>query len=313
MPHLTSQAHSLLASQHGVASIEQLVGCGVALHDVRRIQQQGGLELVIRGAYRSPSVPLTELTRCAAVCVAHPQLAIAGPTAGRLWGLRRLPRDRRVHVLAPPASHPTTARWVVAYRTADVHDRDIVQRSDGIRLTSRPRTAFDLARTLSPLDLRSVIEQAIADGHHTADDMIAVAIDWLSPRRRWARTFLEQVERRVGGGGAESHHELLLAEALASSGVRGLVRQHRLELPGYGRARLDLAVPDLRWAIEVDVHPSHREPAGIAADARRDRAARSIDWTVSRVPEAGFGAALPATVTDLLEIHHSRRNQLALR
>jgi len=227
--------------------------------------------------------------------------------------LRRLPRDHRVHVLARPASHPTTVPWVVPYRTADVHDRDIVQWSDGIRLTSRPRTAFDLARTLSPLDLRSVIEQAIADGHHTADDMVAVAIDWLSPRRRWARTFLEQVERRVGGGGAESHHELLLAEALASAGVRGLVRRHRLVLPDYGPARFDLAVPDLRWAIEVDVHPSHREPAGIASDAQRDRAARSIDWAVSRVPEAGFGAALPSTVVALLETHRSRHDQPTVR
>jgi very-short-patch-repair endonuclease len=309
VPHLTPQAHRLLATHHGVASIDQLVQCGVPRHDVRRLQQAGGLELLVQGAYRSPSVPLTELTRCAAVCVAHPRLAIAGPTAGRLWGFRRMPPDQRVHVLAPPASHPTIAPWVVPYRTAHVHDRDIIERPDGIRITSRARTAFDLARTLSPLDLRSVIEQAIAEGGHTEDDMFDVAIDWLSPRRRWARTFLEQLDRRVRGGGAESHHELVLAEALVAAGVRGLVRQHPIELPGYGRARFDLAVPLLRWAIEVDVYPTHREPQGITSDAARDESALSVGWLVSRVPETGFGPALNSTVTRLSDIHRNRRKR----
>jgi very-short-patch-repair endonuclease len=218
-----------------------------------------------------------------------------------------MPPDQRVHVLAPPASHPTIAPWVVPYRTAHVHDRDIIERPDGIRITSRARTAFDLARMLSPLDLRSVIEQAIAEGGHTEDDMFDVAIDWLSPRRRWARTFLEQLDRRVRGGGAESHHELVLAEALVAAGVRGLVRQHPIELPGYGRARFDLAVPPLRWAIEVDVHPTHREPQGITSDAARDESALSVGWLVSRVPETGFGPALNSTVTALIDIHRTRR------
>ena len=46
MPHLTPQAHRLLASQHGVASIEQLVECGVARHDIRRIQQETGFTAI---------------------------------------------------------------------------------------------------------------------------------------------------------------------------------------------------------------------------------------------------------------------------
>jgi very-short-patch-repair endonuclease len=220
-----------------------------------------------------------------------------------------MPPDQRIHVLAPPASHPTVAPWVVPYRTAHVHHHDIIERSDGIRVTSRARTAFDLARTLSPLDLRSVIEQAMADGGHNDDEMVAVAIDWLSPRRRWARTFLEQLDRRVTGGGAESHHELVLAEALVTAGIRGLVRQYTIELPGYGRARFDLAVPSLRWAIEVDVHPTHREAAGIASDVRRDEAAGSIGWHVSRVPAAGFGHALVSTVATLGDVHRDRQRQ----
>ncbi len=310
MAHLTAAAHRHFARHHGIASVDQLIDCGLTFDRIQRIRQDGGLDLVLPGAYRTPSAPLDELARCAAVSIAHPEVAIAGPTAGRLWGFRRLPDDRRVHVLAPPRSHPTRTPWVVPYRTAAVHDHDIVERSDGIRLTSRARTAFDLARFVAPLDLRSIIEQAMRDGPHTEADMYETAVDWLSPRRPWAREFLEQLERRVRGGAAESHPELLLGEALEAAGVSGLVRQHPIRLPGYGSARFDLAIPKLKWAIEIDVHPTHRESRGIRSDAARDDAAVAIGWFVSRVVDTGFGPRLPATVSDLVAVYHTLRAQL---
>lgn len=307
MAHLTPEAHQHLASHHGIASVEQLIDCGLTFDRIQRIRQDGGLELVLPGAYRTPSAPFDELARAAAVTTAHPELAIAGPTAGRLWGFRRLPPDHRIHVIAPPGSHPTRISWVMPYRTSAIHDRDIVERVDGIRVTSRARTALDLARFVPPLALRSIIEQAMRDGRYSEDDMRAVAVDWLSPRRPWARCFLRQLEWRVGGGAADSHHEVILGEALEAAGVRGLVRQHEIALPGYGAARFDLAVPGLRWAIEVDVHPSHSESLGVRSDAARDAAATSLGWCVTRVVEAEFGTCLPATVDGLLQRFRSLR------
>lgn len=309
MAHLTAAAHRHLATHHGIASVDQLIACGLTFDRIRRICQDGGLELVLAGAYRTPSAPFDDLARCAAVSIAHPELAIAGPTAGRLWGFRRIPNDPRIHVLAPPRSHPTRIPWVVPYRTAAVHDHDVVQRDDGIRVTTRARTAFDLARFVGPLELRSIIEQAISEGRHDEDEMYEVAADWLSPRRRWARRFVEQLDRRVGGGAAESHYELLLGEALETAGVIGLVRQHPCTLPGYGRARFDLAVPGLQWAVEIDVHPSHTDPNGIRSDSRRDEAARAVGWCVARVVESDFGERLPATVDRLLGAYHARLRQ----
>ncbi len=123
MATLNPLAHALLARQHGVASTRQLLDTGISVRRLQRLQHEGSLDLVLRGAYRTPSAPLTEPARCAAVCSARPDVAIAGPTAGRLWGFRRLPSDQRIHVLAPPASNPAIARWVVPYRTAARHDR----------------------------------------------------------------------------------------------------------------------------------------------------------------------------------------------
>lgn len=306
MAHLTPAAHHHFATHHGVASIRQLIECGMTRHEIKRLTELGSLDLVIQGAYRTPSVDFDELARCAAISIAHPDSVIAGPTAGRLWGFRRLPADRRIHVISPPASHPTSCDWVVPYRTAAIESDDIVERPDGIRVTTRPRTAFDLARFVSPFNLRSIIEQAMHDGHHSADEMAEVAIPWQSPRRRWARTYLEQLDRRVDGGAAESHPEVVLAEALVRAGVRGLRRQHPIVLPEYGPARFDLAVPAIQWAIEVDIHPTHRESAGIDSDERRDRSATNIGWLVSRVPEHAFREAFKQTVSELHAIYVER-------
>jgi hypothetical protein len=214
-------------------------------------------------------------------------------------------------VIAPRASNPAIARWVVPYRTDARHDADILQRDDGIRVTSRARTAFDLARWLGPDDLLSVIEQAAHDGHVSDDEFLAAAVDWISPRRPWAREFLRALDRRLPGGPAESHPEVRVADALGRAGVRGLVRQHCIQLPGHGDVRFDLAVPELRWAIEVDLHPRHRETMGIAADIRRDRAASSIGWSTSRITEAQYDRSFNETIAELALVHSDLRRRLA--
>ena len=311
MVHLNARAHVLFATQHGVASLDQLMSTGITTSQLKRLRTAGAIERILNTAYRSPSVPFDEMSRCAAVCLAHADTAVAGPTAGRLWGFRRLPADHRIHVLAPPASHPFAPDWVIPYRTAAFHPHDIIERSDGIRVTSRARTAFDLSRWLRPSDLLSVIEQAAHDGNLTDADLHEVAIDWVSPRRPWATVFLRQVGRRLPGGAAESHPEVRVANALANASVFGLVRQFRIDLPDYGAARFDLAVPRLKWAIEVDVHPTHGETEGTRNDQRRDIAARSAGWEVSRISRSLYENSFDQTITDLAAHFRSRTQRSA--
>jgi len=117
------------------------------------------------------------------------------------------------------------------------------------------------------------------------------------------------LDDRVPGGPAESHAEFIVGEALAAVGIRGLVRQHRLAVPGVGRFRFDLAVPDLRWAIEVDAFPPHRETAGHRADLRRDAAVASMGWSTTRLGPRDLGVALDGTVQHLRAEFHRRRQQ----
>ena len=309
MAIFTTESLEFLRTHHGVATSFELQQCGLSAPAVRSLVEAGNLVAVVKGVYRIPAVALDESARCAAICAAHPDVAISGPTAGRLWGLRRLPRDQRIHVLAPPASHPTVSSWVVPYRTDAFHPEDVVRRTDGIAMTSRGRTALDLARFVSVTDLLSIIEQVLRDGKLDDDDLRMVAVDWMSPQRPWIRRFLELLDGRLRGGPAESHGEAVLGQALYSAGLVGLERQHRIDLPGYGPARFDLAVPSVRLAIEVDLHPTHSETAGRRRDTARDVSAGELDWTVERVLDDHFGANLPATVRRILGLVATLRSQ----
>lgn len=310
MPHLSPAVHHLFATQHGVASLDQLLSTGLGIGALRRLESRGAIERVLNSAYRSPSVPFGELARCAAVCLARPTTVIAGPTAGRLRSYRRNPRDLRIHFLSPPGSHPVAEPWAVPYRTAAFHPCDVVTRPDGIRVTSAARTAFDLARWLRGDDLLSVIEQARRDAGLDDADLWAVAVDWLCNQRPWARSYVRQLGRLLPGGPAESHPEVRVAAALATAGVGGVVRQFPIDLPGYGPARFDLAVPTLHWAIEVDVHPTHEETAGAERDEQRDAAATAVGWEVSRVPRRRYEQEFADTIGELVGEY---RRQLTAR
>lgn len=302
MATLTSGALEHFERRHGIASLGQLLDYGMSREAIKKLVREGLIEQVMQGAYRLRGQPLTDLGRLVAVCTAHPGHVISGPSAGRLFALRRLPPDLRVHTISPPASHPTRARWVQPYRTTAFRNIDIVRRSDGIVHTGRPRTALDLARFVdNDVDLLSIIEQAMHDGRHSIEEMRAVALPWRSPRRGWLNRYLEVLDQRVEGGAAESHPEVELGDALRRAGVVGLVRQFAIDLPGFGRGRFDLAIPRLRWALEVDVFPTHRETAGRSSDERRDLAAQAIGWSIRRLGPDAFGPAFARTVRVLAD------------
>lgn len=294
-----------LRQHYGVIEVRPDDPDGLTPDQVRYLVRSGVLERVLDGAYRLTSHPLDERARCAAVSLARPLLTIAGPTAGRLWELRRSPRGATIHVIAPRAAQPCRAAWVEPYRTDALDPVDIEQRPDGIRITSARRTALDLTRFIGWSDLRSMIEDGIHRQLFTADDLLEVATPLATPGRPWVKTFIRAVEGRGRGPAAESHWEDRVFRALGRR-LDGLARQVAVDLPGYGRARFDLAIPSIRWALEIDVHPSHHDHAGVLRDKRRDRAASRAGWQVSRVGEPDLRAHFQRTVDELVAIARQR-------
>jgi hypothetical protein len=311
MNALNRQVVEWTAKHHAVVSTTDLARLGVTRSQRRRLVGDKLLERVLDGAYRFPGLPDDELGRCVAACSRPNPLIIAGPTAGRLWGFRRMPRDRLVHVIAPPASNPTVEKWLRPYRTSMIDPLHIVERFDGVRLTSPPRTVVDLARHLSDTDLRSVIDQVESDGMGTADTMRRVAADLATPGRPWARRFLRALEVRPQYGVPESHWESRVVAALIERGVRELTPQRWLDVPGWGPIRLDASVDRIRWGVEVDVYPTHFTEDGGSNDRDRDLACDAIGWRISRVARPALARDFNLAIERLMKVFEHRCNELS--
>lgn len=306
MSALTRESLAWAATHHNTLSTIVLRSCGVTKAQQHRLVNEGILERITDGVYRFTGSLPTELTLCRAACSHRSGLVVAGPTAGRIWKSRRMPYDHLVHVIAPPASHPITAPWLVPYRTSMLDPGDITYREDGIAVTSPPRTAVDLSRWLSADDLRSVIDQYVHEGKGTAATMRRIAEQLNTRGRPWARRFLDVLDDRAAGRPPESHGESLVLAELRARGLADVQAQRWLDLPGWGRIRLDAAVDRIRWGIEIDGHGDHFTEIGGARDRDRDLVCDAIGWRVSRVATLSLNNSFRTSIDRLMAVYHRR-------
>jgi very-short-patch-repair endonuclease len=222
-----------------------------------------------------------------------------------------MPHDHLIHAIAPPRSHPIDVEWLKPYRTLLLDEHDVVRREDGIVVTSPPRTAVDLARFLGDDALRSVIDQIEHESMGRATTMRRVAESMNTPGRPWARRFLAVLDDRAPGLPRASDGESRVVAALRARGIAGLVSQRWLSIPNWGRVCLDAAVDDIRWGVEVDIHPEHWTEVGAAKDRDRDLACDAIGWRVSRAAKLSLDRQFDATIDRLVAVYRHRRTELA--
>ena len=117
------------------------------------------LVTMLPGVFRSAQWPCNREQVLAAVCARNLAAMIGFTTAGQLWAQRRM-TDPKIHVLVPHGCSPEM-EGVVVHRCRRIDPVDIVQRPDGIRLSSPPRTIFDCADMIGFEATTSVFEQLL--------------------------------------------------------------------------------------------------------------------------------------------------------
>jgi Transcriptional regulator, AbiEi antitoxin len=313
---LNTAAFTWFHGHHGVISAEQLKACGISSRARDRLVATGVLVRMHRGVYSIASQSVDTLVRCAGLSAFLPDGFTTGPTGGRFYGLRRMPmtmtkppkgsKEKPIEKISYAVPH---GGWldiaaVDLRQSCCIEATDIQERTDGLRLASPWRLAFDLAADLTPIDLASVIEQILATNLCTLVTLAATARRLAHPARPGSREFVTALTERVPGGPLESHPEVLLAKALKAKGVPIIAQSTWLDLPNGKRIRLDMSVPDIRWGLEVDVHPDHFLQSG-TADRRRDRQCHQIGWQVDRVTPLDL-MDLDNLVVELVDVYNAR-------
>jgi very-short-patch-repair endonuclease len=236
---------------------------------------------LLRDVYVHRDLEISPLVRASAVALVIPTGGVvSGRTAAWLYGgLAPLPTDP-VEITLPRdiAMGPRTGLRI---RHALLAEQDTTTIAD-LPVTTVERTAFDIARLRRPRHAKDLTEAV-------------VALDALARLRRFDPTDLTKYAARHRGWrgvrlvaeaaglvdpGAESPMETRLRLTLVLGGLPRPVSQHKIyDSVGRFVARVDLAYPDLRVAIEYDGE-DHKDRW--ADDMVRQNRIIGAGWTLMR-------------------------------
>ena len=251
----------------------------------------GEWQRLLRGTY-APSTTVPDLrVRSAAAARLLPTHAVVADRC-LLWllGVDVLPPGPPLLEVVVPRGAVVPSRRDVRARTADVGPGDVLRVGpDGLRCLRPERAVADLLRLLPPVEAVVVADAAQHAGLCTADGIRRelVAAAGLRHVAR-ARQALALSDPR-----AESPPESRLRVALLGAGLVPVPQYEVLDAHGRFVARVDLALPDLRIALEHDGRAVHDRADAFVADRRRQNALVSAGWTVLRFTAADlrWGAA----------------------
>jgi hypothetical protein len=275
----------VLQRQQNLISFRQLDQAGVSRRVRDRLVAEGALEPVAKSVLSVAGCGPSFVRRAITVCLQHPQGHVSGPAAGRLVGLRRMPKLTDIAFVVPHGSRvdvPVGVRLRQSSVIPPDHRRHL---DNGVVVANWARLAFDLAADLPWMDLLSVIEQMLHEGRTSMPELSAVGRLLCRPGRSGSGRFAFVLSQRGGRAPAESHPELRVLRGLQRLGVPVVPQLRHLALPNGQAVRIDMAVEEVRWAVEVDVHPAHGQLFGTTKDKRRDRQLHLIDWQVERVTQ----------------------------
>ena len=292
-----------IAGHSGLATMQKIVSFGYSESAVYRMVDHGELVTVLPGVFRSSQWPSSREQSMTAICLRNPAAVICSLTAALLWNFRRTTKDDKIHVLVPhsaSASFDTLGDLVIVHRCRQIDQRDIVTRTDGIRLTSPTRTLLDIADIVRDAAAASILEQLINSNMGTMITHMSTLARLGHTRRPGTATMARVIASRPKWCKAmQSDLEATVFAECARQQLPEPKFQYELTLPNGDRIRLDFAWPRFKIALEVD-HPFwHAGDEASHKDKRRDRKAGTIGWITIRVTEFDVKRGLPEAVGDV--------------
>ncbi len=288
------------AAHHGAITTQTMRNLGASASTIARMAQRGDLARIAGGVYRHPATPLTDLPLMSAACQRFADVMVGFTSACSEWGLRGIP-DCGVRMLAPHGVTPEI-EGVIVHRSRRIDPVDRVERVDGIRLTSPPRSLCDAADLLGIAACSSALEQLIGN-YCTLATVVDTFVRLAHPQRPGTRTMQAVLRSRQAWRSAlQSDLERRVLDEIRRQHLPMPVPQFRLRLPDGADIHLDFAWPEARVAVEVD-HPAwHAGATQSHRDKHRDRKAATVGWLTARVTDLDVRSGLPEAIADLAAI-----------
>jgi very-short-patch-repair endonuclease len=271
---------TLASRQHSLVTLTQLAELGLNTRTIGYRVEQGRLERLHRGVFRTAGAVMTNEQMALAACLAVGGLVAASHRcAAALWGLD-LPLESPVEVTVLGHRAPSP-RGIVVHRSVDLTEADLTVRG-GVPVTKPYRLLVDLGAVVTQAVVGNCLDDLVGRKVLTVAGVEA-GLDRLGEHgRSGAGVLRAELERRQGAGPmGRTRLEALLFDLAQRAGLPSLVFQHPIRLGGRAR-RIDFAFPELRIAIEVDGYETHSRYDVFEDDRVRGNELELAGWTVLR-------------------------------
>lgn len=263
------------ASQHGLVSRAQALAAGASVDMIRGRVEAGRWVAVASGVYRVAGTPATWRQQAlAAVLVSGRGAVVSHGSAAVLHGIDGF-RPGPVHVTVGGTS--ARNRLARVHRTGSLDPSDVT-RIDHIAVTRPARTLVDLAGLVPTARLAAAVDDALVRRLVTLDGLLSRVDSGAHFRGRaaLATVLAAWTPGPLAGSGAE----MGLVRLLRAAGLPPPVRQHEVKAGGRFVARVDLAYPAARLAIELDSFRWHAGQAAFHRDRDRLNRLEAAGWRV---------------------------------
>lgn len=253
-------------------------GTGVVRHGLvtRAELRSNAWQPLFRDVFADAQLERTHRLLCKAVSTfLLPQgAAIAGRSAAYVYGIRLLDADDPVEVLAPGRFGPMAGLAIHKGQLVAGDRREV----DSIVVTSPHRVCWDLACWLEPVEA-VVFVDALAARRLVSRDSLRRYAEERASERGYARVtrVIELME-----AAAESPQESRLRVRLVLAGLPRPVAQYVIVRGETFVARVDLALPELKIAVEYDGR-WHASPSQLERDRQRLNRLLGEEWVVFHV------------------------------
>ncbi|MGI8808164.1 MAG: type IV toxin-antitoxin system AbiEi family antitoxin domain-containing protein [Acidimicrobiales bacterium] len=252
--------------QHGLFSRAQAVEAGATMATIRSRLDAGRWVRVGPGVYRIAGVPVTWNQRALAAClVAGHGAVVSHRSAAVVWGISGF-RPGPLEITVPPGRSNRNA-------LARVHRSPVDGvRREGIPVTRPARTVADLAGVVSGARLEEAVDDALCRRLCRLDEVTAPA------GRRGSAALRTVLEAWNGDALPDGVAEMRVVRRLLAAGLPQPVRQHEIHDNGRFVARVDLAYPQVRLAIELDGFRWHAGRGPFRSDRLRRNRIEAAGW-----------------------------------
>ncbi|MDQ4040728.1 MAG: DUF559 domain-containing protein [Actinomycetota bacterium] len=211
----------------------------------------------------------------AAVLSVGPGAVLSHRSAAELWGIRRTSRER-IEVTVPRA---LKARPGIEIHRNEVRPDEHTTRN-GIPVTTVPRTLVDLAKVLSPRDLRRATEQA--EVNRLADPLPLNAVVQRHGGRHGVKTLMALTSEGIEPRMTRSELEQRFLSLIETSGLPKPETNAAIQIEGTW-LEVDCLWREQRIVVELDGHAYHATREAFERDRERDRRLEANGYRVIRI------------------------------